>query len=558
MIGSVPAWATDAAPKYQWRVQHKLTNQRHEEGTPLLLRIADHSIQALDGKTVVLDIPAARVLAITYDDDVHRPLREWLITSASGVATGLIRQARAEDTRGDWTGIKAFSGLICAGSSSTFCRYKDENFMATLVSGVVMGGFVAILDKHQEFRSIDLVWVEDGVLRNALFHVSNNDEELSLLDALAAETGKPWVDLTEKRRQLHDEIAKFKLSAQPLVLDRTVLLEGERVPAGEYRLVSVSREKDVQLNFFRGTSVTAESFVAQAIAQRSPRASVADAPTAVPATVRYTPGEPAAGIAEITTSDSTFLLGAPAAAGSIATPPPAVAETAAPAEAAAATAPAPSTAAAGTTPSAPSVLTAPAAEPDLPVLTLTMKNGDTAQVTLVTYRGQRAFRFSVEHIHTNYGMFAKEPKEECAGSLYVMADRMAFDAGLNLHKDRDPFDVARSEIREAKSIPRSSTSWGSIRVVVGKKKYDFMPYFSNTMSPLAHPPGTGLDVGWITGFKQLRNTGAAGRPMLDAFMDVVLDFPGTVAQVESGHYTPKPHQEHKGYEEQAPDNGPTP
>jgi hypothetical protein len=30
--------------------------------------------------------------------------------------------------------------------------------------------------------------------------------------------------------------------------------------------------------------------------------------------------------------------------------------------------------------------------------------------------------------------------------------------------------------------------------------------------------------------------------MLDAFSDAVSDFPGTLAQAERGHYTPKPHQ----------------
>jgi hypothetical protein len=54
MVGSIPASAKDAAPKNQWRVRHKLTNQRHEEGTPLLLRIANHSIQALNGKITAL------------------------------------------------------------------------------------------------------------------------------------------------------------------------------------------------------------------------------------------------------------------------------------------------------------------------------------------------------------------------------------------------------------------------------------------------------------------------------------------------------------------------
>ena len=221
-------------------------------------------------------------------------------------------------------------------------------------------------------------------------------------------------------------------------------------------------------------------------------------------------------------------------------------------------------AAAGTTQAASSTVTASAVKPDVPVLTLTLKKGRVAEVTLVTYRGQRAFRFPVEHLHRHHGPFS-EPLGECAGSLYVMADRMVFDAGLNSRPDRDPFDLPRSKIKEARSIPRSNRSWGVIRVVVGKKRYDFMPYFSNTLLPLAHiepdlgpveraiydATGAGADERPLPiAAVQMWKIGTAGRPMLDAFTNVILDFPGTVAQAESGHYTPKLHKESERNEKQ--------
>jgi hypothetical protein len=122
-------------------------------------------------------------------------------------------------------------------------------------------------------------------------------------------------------------------------------------------------------------------------------------------------------------------------------------------------------------------------------------------------------------------------------------------------------------LKEARSIPLSSKSWGVIRIVFGRNTFDFYPRFSDTPLPLAHVAfhqdapwpldavhGTATVIAGVATGKetndreiyvtawQMRKIGTTARPMLDAFSDAVSDFPGTLAQAERGHYTPKPHQ----------------
>jgi len=228
-------WA--AGKDKQWPVKYVAGSKKSQQGAKLELTVSNQAITGRKGKDIVLEIPAANVIEVGYDDSSHN--RGWAWLNAAGEAAGA----------GSGAGGSGYGGLV---------------FAPVLVGAAVMAPFKST----QHF--VRLLWQDSGVPSEALFEVGKDDYGAVLL-ALQNLTGKPWQDLPEARKKLLGEIEGAKDQSVPLQLDRTVVLNEAEMKPGNYRVILLERsENRGEAYFFAGPEVRPEHVTAQAVVRIEP------------------------------------------------------------------------------------------------------------------------------------------------------------------------------------------------------------------------------------------------------------------------------------------------
>lgn len=214
----------------RWPVRYMAGSKKSAPGAKLELTVSNQVITGRKGKNIVLEIPAADVTQVGYDDSSHN--RGWAWLKAAGAGGG--------------AGGSGYGGFV---------------FAPVLVGAAVMAPFKS----KQHF--VRLLWVDSGVPSEALFEVGKGDYGAVLL-ALQNLTGKPWQNLPEARKKLLGEIENAKGRSVPVQLDRTVVLNEAEMKAGSYQLVVLERpENRGEAYFFAGPDVKPEHVTAQAVVE---------------------------------------------------------------------------------------------------------------------------------------------------------------------------------------------------------------------------------------------------------------------------------------------------
>jgi hypothetical protein len=435
----------------QWKVRYVHAEIYDDPGTEFWLRALDGRIVGFSEGKRVLDIGGASVAAVVYDDQMFRPLRDWLIAGAV-LAPSVVSMSKGG----------------CSGwGDCAFPIPPDVNrgvgiaIAGTWLFSAIMGSRIY----HDHY--IGLFWRENNILHQALFRVEKQDMR-AILDALSQTTEKPVIDLAERRAALRDEIHAHKAEAASLTIDREMTMSGVRLRPGEFRVLVLPREEQyVEVDLFRGKDADISHLAAQSWAQGILGAQ----PVGGEQVEIHTEDR-----ADVPSSIYEFVVGSKTYALRESIPE-----------------------------NHEVTFAAFLKEETTPVLNVALK-GRTSQVDLITYKGERAFRFPVQHQHARW---LKREFENCAGNLIVMKDRVIFDAAFNLNGDRDPFELDRTQITRMESI-KTPSNWAALHLETAKRKYDLAPYFGVPSDQM--------------GLMTRRTVRQALAPELDLFDEVVSDF----------------------------------
>ena len=216
--------------KKEWPVKYVAGSKKSNVSTKLELVITDQSASFKKGKKTALEIPAASISEVGYDNSSHN--RGWAYLQAVG---------SAGSGGGSGSGI---GGVV---------------FAPILAPAAILAPFKST--KH----FVRILWEDKGNPSEALLEVGKQDYH-AVLDELQRLSGKPWVDLPEARKKLVSEIEQSGSRSVPLEIDRNIVLNEAEMKPGRYQAVFLERPGNhAEVYFFRGTDVNPERISAQAI-----------------------------------------------------------------------------------------------------------------------------------------------------------------------------------------------------------------------------------------------------------------------------------------------------
>jgi len=235
-----PQANSGAEKEKSWKVRYiSGPASRLPEDTPLTLTVNRESMTVRNSKTILFSAPVLNLRALDSRTQVHKATEGW------------------EDFGG------AAGPLVIIG-------------LPIFLAGE---GILAPIKWADHFVSI--YWIEDGVMKSAEFRASADDAK-SFVAELNEVTGKEVEDLQQLSQKRLKLIAE-QFEASPIVdTDRRVNIGWRSLAPGVYRIVAVSREKNLaEIYFFpanfQGGSFNANDVAAHAVVElehrKSPRES---------------------------------------------------------------------------------------------------------------------------------------------------------------------------------------------------------------------------------------------------------------------------------------------
>src|SRR5262245_10546881 len=214
----------------KWQVKIVAGSKKSNVSTKSELMITDQSARFKKGKETALEIPAAGISEVGYDNSSHN--------------------------RG-WAYLKAISGPGSGGG------------IGSGIGGVVYAPILAPAAILAPFKStqnfVRILWDNNGNPSEIILEVEKQDYH-AVLDELQRLSGKPWVDLPQARKKLVSEIAQAKDRSVPLEIDRNIVLYEAEMKPGRYQAVFLERPGNHgEVYFFSGTDVNPERISAQAV-----------------------------------------------------------------------------------------------------------------------------------------------------------------------------------------------------------------------------------------------------------------------------------------------------
>jgi hypothetical protein len=262
------SWAN--SKQGQWPVRYVAGSKKSQGGAKVDLLVSKEAVRCRKGKNIVLEIPAASITEVGYDDSSHNRGWTWL-------------KAGSEITREG-----KCSGLGCGAAT-------------VLIGTPVVVGAVALAPFKSTQHFVRVLWQENGEPSEALFEVGKEDYA-AVLTAFQDATGKPWQDLPVARKKLLDEIKAAQDRRIPVQLDRAVVLNEAEMKVGRYQLIVLERPDNLaEAYFFAGEEVEPEHVIAQALA----KVGISTPPAANPS-VTYAERMGAATIATLQVQDKNF------------------------------------------------------------------------------------------------------------------------------------------------------------------------------------------------------------------------------------------------------------
>jgi hypothetical protein len=193
----------------------------------LELVITDQSARFKKGEETTLEIPAASISEVGYDNSSHN--------------------------RG-WPYLKVVGPVIL------------ESREAPIITAPLLLPPAAILSAFKSRRHfVRILWEDKGNPSEVLLEVGKKDYP-AVLNELQRLSGKPWVDLPKARKKLVSEIKQARGRSAPLGIDRNIVLNGAEMKPGRYQAVFLERPGNHgEVYFFRGPNVNPERISAQAV-----------------------------------------------------------------------------------------------------------------------------------------------------------------------------------------------------------------------------------------------------------------------------------------------------
>jgi len=202
-------------------------------GSKLELVITDKSARCKKGKETSLEIPAASISEVGYDNSSHN--------------------------RG-WAYLKSVGGAMANGGSGGAAVI----FAPILAPAAILAPFKS--SKH----FVRILREDKGSTSEVLLEVRKQDYH-AVLNELQRLSGKPWVDLPKARKKLVSEIEQAKGRSAPLEIDRNIVLNEAEMKPGRYQAVFLERPGNHgEVYFFSGTKVNPKRISAQAVVNVEP------------------------------------------------------------------------------------------------------------------------------------------------------------------------------------------------------------------------------------------------------------------------------------------------
>ena len=201
-------------------------------GSKLELVITDQSARFKTGEGTTLEIPAASIIEVGYDNSSHN--------------------------RG-WPYLKVVGPVIL------------ESREAAIITAPLLLPPAAVLSAFKSRRHfVRILRVDKGNPSEVLLEVEKRDYH-AVLDELQRLSGKPWVDLPKARKKFISEIEHARGRSVPLEIDRNIVLNGVEMKPGRYQAVFLERPGNHgEVHFFSGTHVNPERITAQAVVNVEP------------------------------------------------------------------------------------------------------------------------------------------------------------------------------------------------------------------------------------------------------------------------------------------------
>jgi hypothetical protein len=206
--------------------------------TPVTVTLNREWITVRKSKTLALSAPVRNVSAVDSRTEVHRAAKGWEDFWGASFDT-LLRD----------DGNNSVAGAAAKGISAAFV------LMGTVPIALAGEGILAPMKTTDHF--VSLYWLEDGAVKSAEFRASGGDTK-SLLAELKKVTGRRAEDIQElaKRRQ---QSIREQFDGAPIVgIDRQVSIGWHSLPPGSYRLIVVTRERNLAEIYFVPTDKTAK------------------------------------------------------------------------------------------------------------------------------------------------------------------------------------------------------------------------------------------------------------------------------------------------------------
>src|SRR5215510_6818205 len=222
-VAALRAPSCQAGSNKKWPVKYA--------GAKLELEITDQSARIKQGEETALEISAASISEVGYDNSSHNP---------------------------GWALLKDAGGLIVYGGEGI------------IVAPLLLAPAAILLPFKSTKHFVWIRWEDKGNHSEAFLEVGKQDCR-AVLDELQRLSGKPWVDMPKARKKLVSAIKQAKGRSVPLEIDRNIVLNGAEMKPGQYRMVFLERPGNHgEVYFFSGADVIPERISAQAVVNVEP------------------------------------------------------------------------------------------------------------------------------------------------------------------------------------------------------------------------------------------------------------------------------------------------
>jgi hypothetical protein len=200
------------------------------EGTPVTLTVNRQWMTVRNSKTILFSMPVQNLSTSDSRTEVHRAAKGWEDFWGASFDTIL-----KDD------GNNSVAGAAAKGTGAAFI------LMATVPIALAGEGILAPIRTTDHF--VSLCWLEDGATKSAEFRASAGDTK-SLLAELNRVTGREAEDLQELAKHRQKSIREQFDSAPIVGVDRQVSIGWHSLAPGAYRLIVVTRERNLAEVYF--------------------------------------------------------------------------------------------------------------------------------------------------------------------------------------------------------------------------------------------------------------------------------------------------------------------